>query len=652
MASVAENPTSTGDDSTRTNDENLARSKVLHHVRNSDEPTEDTTGMDGVHAGEIPLEGVTDREYSSHMEDNLLTKLPEDAESTADEEQRPDATESLGKAARTNEQDAYAGLSGSREPHIITDDPITSDNEDSDDLERDVIHNVLYRNKTAPLRDRVKQAPKRMLQKVAYSQLVEDRIEDLEKRVGKIEGKEISPDTATESGFEAEEPDEWVNAILGLNEVSFEEYKPKKDAPVEQTQFERRKRLEKHEGKKRGAGTGPLYLIDVVVSPTISDNVYKDTMSKRNHHPGDSTRSTDLVPHPSSTESVQYPTPERIRINSTLLLELLERITDQNFTRTEFIEGFKLRSQVILRPFKLFVIFEQEIRTHANQLREQFVPNASGAESPDSALVHNADSEDGSKMATGATSSPALSKDQKERRKWMMTEPKSVEEEKPYESRRCLDELQVLIELLDTYLKATFDLRRQIDKGDLRSISFLDLWHLFRHGQEITPSEGHTQFYRILEITGGRKFLCTREEAGMEELNTAQERAIDIVTFKISCFCYQSDGRRLRPVQHIFHIPKYDQVRRITSLPYYPVQFLKSAEGVYDREYFVSRGRRFIDLVHNTTDVVHKRYDGLTVDLEQLREEVWDNTIILCHCLLNRTLRLTPKSSLIQPWPC
>lgn len=49
---------------------------------------------------------------------------------------------------------------------------------------------------------------------------------------------------------------------------------------------------------------------------------------------------------------------------------------------------------------------------------------------------------------------------------------------------------------------------------------------------------------------------------------------------------------------------------------------------MYNREYFVSRGRRFIDLAHNTTDVVHKRYDGLTVDLEQLREEVWNNTII------------------------
>lgn len=261
-----------------------------------------------------------------------------------------------------------------------------------------------------------------------------------------------------------------------------------------------------------------------MVSPTISDDVYKDTMSKRNHHSGDSTRSTDLIPHPSSTESVQYPTPERIRINSTLLLELLERITDQNFTRTVFVEGTELRSQVILRPFKLFVIFEQEIRTHANQLRGKFMPNASGAESPDSALIHNTVSDDCSKMATGATPSPALSEDQKEPKKRIMTEPKTVEEEKPHESRRCLEELKVLIDLLDTYLKATFDLRGQIDKGDLHSISFFDLWHLFRHGQEITSSEGHTQFYRILDITGGRKFLCTRDEAGMEELDTAQER--------------------------------------------------------------------------------------------------------------------------------
>ena len=167
MASITENPTSTGDASTRTNHQNLATSKVLHHVPNSDEPGEDTTGKDGVNAGESSLEAVTDRDYEAYMKANLLIKLPGDVESTTNEEQRVDATESQEKAPRTMEQDRHNGLSGSKNPHEAIDDTVISDNEDSEELADDVRFNAFYRLRTATLRDRVKKAPKRMLQNVA-----------------------------------------------------------------------------------------------------------------------------------------------------------------------------------------------------------------------------------------------------------------------------------------------------------------------------------------------------------------------------------------------------------------------------------------------------------------------------------------------------
>lgn len=93
-------------------------------------------------------------------------------------------------------------------------------------------------------------------------------------------------------------------------------------------------------------------------------------------------------------------------------------------------------------------------------------------------------------------------------------------------------------------------------------------------------------------------------------------------TLKISSFCYGFDGRHLKPIHRIFEINEYDNIKAITSLPVYPVQSSGAEHGDLTRDGFIKRGQKIIESIQNKIAVVHKHYHGMTVDLEQLREEV------------------------------
>ena len=46
-------------------------------------------------------------------------------------------------------------------------------------------------------------------------------------------------------------------------------------------------------------------------------------------------------------------------------------------------------------------------------------------------------------------------------------------------SKEGLDHLGLLVEILDYDLAGLFELRRQIEKGTLETIAFVDMWHLY-----------------------------------------------------------------------------------------------------------------------------------------------------------------------------
>lgn len=289
-------------------------------------------------------------------------------------------------------------------------------------------------------------------------------------------------------------------------------------------------------------------------------------------------------------------------------------------------------SQVFLRPFKLFVTYEREIRGEVVRLEKMHIPrdNKSKAEVPEIAKSEGQNLPLQSLTDTLHVTHESLSQDNSdnlERNKSphiVEDAPLSGESKDmiPQKSKRCLEELRVLRELLDTDLKPMFDLRKQIKDGVARNIAFQDLWHLFSLGDEIVSndSNGQNQVYRILNVCGGRPFLCNRALAGMPRIESTMD-ARDLPKFEILSYSYDSDGKDLGACQVIHTIKAYKGNKAITSLPCYPIIYLKNIHGLNPRGFFIQRGKHYMKLAR-ATDTVHKRYDGMTVVTDDLREEV------------------------------
>ena len=502
-----------------------------------------------------------------------------------------------------------------------------SDAESISEMINQIRWDTLYHEEDSiPLQNRIKTAPKRVLQQMAYTRLMEDRMRDVEERLRLIENKSVAPELAPPPG-KTNQP---ADLIMKIKRMTFQEYLPaypnpglKAGIPLESIEHKRR-----HEFP----GQLPCHLIDVVGSATHQpERLGKDQASEPvAGPPALAASSLAITAQDPTTSHGQFVQPERIRINSTLLLDALHQTTGSVFSTSCTGDTRELQDQVILRPFKLFITFEQEIRDKIDRLEKIHMPNKNGCKAAETAK--NDDQDPPSRPITGSLDKiseasspdqsldPRISKSQHTKTDALV----GVEDEAilPSESIRCLEELRVLKELLDKDLKPVFDLRKQIIDGVARSIAFQDLWHLFPLGEEVisNDSDGQNQVYRILDVSGGKVFLCDRGQAEMEMLDSTS-KARDLPCFEILSYFYDSDGKELGACQRLHTIKWYDGNKAITSLPCFPIKYLRNARGMKPRDFFIERGRRFIELTQKT-DVVHKRYDGLTLAMNELREEV------------------------------
>ena len=106
----------------------------------------------------------------------------------------------------------------------------------------------------------------------------------------------------------------------------------------------------------------------------------------------------------------------------------------------------------------------------------------------------------------------------------------------------------------------------------------------------------------------------------MERWDSAS-KGRDLPKFEILSYFYSSDGKELGACQQLHTIKSYDGNKAITSLPCFPIIYSKNSRGMKPRDFFIERGRRYIELTRKP-EVAHKRYNGLTLAMDELREEV------------------------------
>ncbi|KAK8030108.1 P-loop containing nucleoside triphosphate hydrolase protein [Apiospora rasikravindrae] len=184
-------------------------------------------------------------------------------------------------------------------------------------------------------------------------------------------------------------------------------------------------------------------------------------------------RSTDLE---SDQARIQH-SPERLRIRSRPLVMHLQKVTATQISDDLYVPGTEAMesSMVFLSPFKLFVMFEKEIRQSISDLE----------------ATMKEDEDD--KSRPGDPPAP----------KRMMDKPN-------FDNKDLLEDLKMLIQFMDEDLKPTFDLRQRIEEGTAETIAYADLWHLFHRGDYVLIQSDTTHAYKVLHFTGGREPLTER----------------------------------------------------------------------------------------------------------------------------------------------
>lgn len=297
----------------------------------------------------------------------------------------------------------------------------------------------------------------------------------------------------------------------------------------------------------------------------------------------------------------ETPIPERFRVRSRPLLSHLQRITGTPSSFNVEVPKFGKRDNqdavVFLRPFKLFVRYDREIRQSLQELE---------------ATVRN-------------------KKPQSESQEDLSEEEKN----KAFEDEDLLEDLKLVVEFLDVDMKPVFDLRRQIEDATATEIEYPDLWHLFERGEMVLNQSDQSHAYRVVNYTGGREPLVDR-------LKKKDEKIEPVDGFVVDCLSLQFDGTNYVPKLEKFSIRRFHGRRPVTSLPVYPLKLHPEA-GRFESK-FSEQGSLFLDLTRD--QFRHKMMTGKTID--DPPQDVDGQVVVDIAMALNLNPEWQPESSITE----
>jgi len=289
-------------------------------------------------------------------------------------------------------------------------------------------------------------------------------------------------------------------------------------------------------------------------------------------------------------DSGQAPLPERIRIYSPQLLRIFN-----GFGCDIVTDG---RAITFLRPFRFLVYYNLQLRELAAKLERKFTDFNITNDSATTGALPVAENLAKTQESKAGVESDAEDEDEND-----LDENTS--------SPAALLHLRCLLQFMDTDIKAKM---KWIALPQCQKVSFSDLWHLFKPGDEVIDQK-EKQAYRITRVTIPEHKTIAPWHRFMSGENTGEpaERPVEI-----SCVYIDFDGEKLGPVIKIFEIPKFGGDKAVASLPIYPLRFAKDKNL---EEKLVKRGQMLLDVIH----VKPMYYTGLTIDK---RDEVDSQVVI------------------------
>ena len=292
-----------------------------------------------------------------------------------------------------------------------------------------------------------------------------------------------------------------------------------------------------------------------------------------------------------TTNTTRSQVPERLRIRYQPLLEHIQTITGE----TVGLDISEESGAVFLRPFKLFVQYEDEIRNSLPALQES--------------ILQAQISPVGEHHTPGAK---------------MMSEGEGLCGGREFKYDDLVTRLKLLIEFMDLDLKPVYEIRRKILDGTLDKVEYVDLWHLFQRGDNVVSRADPTQIFRVINFTGGREPLIRQ----WNDNNTPSE---PVDGFVVDCISFVFNGKQLVPRLTKFRIPVFHGSRRIPFLDVYPLKF-SPEKDILEKD-AIATGAAYLEIV--SKPFCHMLFTGTTTDS---RPQDVDAQIIIDTALATNTV--------------
>lgn len=297
------------------------------------------------------------------------------------------------------------------------------------------------------------------------------------------------------------------------------------------------------------------------------------------------------------------PLPERIRINSKHIKKILESINDDVFSG----DG----PWIMIRPYKGLVYYAESIRHKLEELEKEYgatVPKQSNfivAETTEKNQIED------NKLDQTVGSDPQTDGEGKQH----SSEEGSTSSPMALQHLRCLDEF------ITCYLNKKLS---HLSSDHSRTVSFADIWHLFKPGEEVIE-QNRRQAYRIISVTSpAHRVIAPWERTWRKDTEEPEDAVM------IHCVRVDFDGKQLGPVSKEVPIARFEGEKAVTSLAVFPLRFadgrrsLDKPENINDqanstfRQRLISRGRTFLEV----TTFKHMYYSGLTDTRDEIDSHV------------------------------
>lgn len=318
----------------------------------------------------------------------------------------------------------------------------------------------------------------------------------------------------------------------------------------------------------------------------------------------DNTDRTRYIAHGRSGEeraSSKQTVPERVRICSPFLLDLLSHVTGETLEHCEsrtYIH--KPSSLVFLHPFKFFVTHAKTIVAATKDLEEKH------SRAP-------AETYDSSKSDYLETS-----------REQPASAVKRRTDDGEFQSKSALEHLQLVTRLLEVDLKPVLDFRYGYEQATIPTVTFENLWLLFSCGGLVyyrEPLKDHPPaLARVTSCNGGRRILNNGKWENSDSLHPAGTQPGENSKGKENRFCIRHytldfDGESYGPVEDMITMPAWAGSRNVYDLKVFPFQYCtpnRDFDGAKFptaddyKAHLTERGKKFVGL----GSIAHKRYDG------------------------------------------